>query len=327
MGLLPDKPSIPAQNFSEYFTLIFGEGGIGKTTFAIQPENTILIQFEEGDKGLSCYKVNLIEEAKNKYGKDYKGHVWTMFINTIEELEQGEHNFNHVAVDSADRAYDFKMAHFKAKEGRHPSGGDDYGQGWNQFNSAYKDSFYRLKESDYGLTVIAHAKTKEIENVRGDKRDKIIPAVGGKMGSWLLDEADIVLFYDRNIEGDRVLRVESDGNYEAKQRLSFPVDNIPAGNSAKETFENFKVEFEKAIQDANEKYNVTQEMIDEYYQAKENKGELKNLLQDIKDTISNKEIKTKEALNLLEEKCGVDKLSKLDYEQAKKYKELLENVS
>lgn len=324
MGILPTKSSIPAQYLHEYNIVVFGEAGVGKTSFAVQPENSVLIQFEDGAKGLSCYKVNLIEKAKEKYGDEYKQHVWTMFQKTIQELLKGDHSFEYVASDSIDRAYDFRMEHYKGKKGYHPGGKkDDFGQSWNEFNSGFKDEFYKLMESSLGLINISHATTKAIEDVRGDKYDKIVPAAGGKMGQWLIDEADIVLFYDRDIEGNRVLRVESDGNYEAKQRLPFQNEVIPAGNSSQETFNNFKKEFELAIINRNKELGITEEMIEEHYAAKKEKKLLKNILKEIKKAIKTSDIKTEQAAEIIQEKYGVNKLSELNLQQAKKYLEYM----
>lgn len=327
MNLIPTKPSIPAQTLNEYNIVVFGPAGIGKTSFAIEFPNTLLAQFEEGAKGLSCYKTNLIQKAKDEHGKDYKGKVWKMFTDLIFEILSGSHKFNFIAVDSIDRAYDFKMEYYKAKKGYHPGGKkDDYGQSWNEFNSGFKDAFYQLMQSRYGLVNISHATTKAIEDVRGDKYDKIVPAAGGKMGQWLIDEADIVLFYDYDIEGNRVLRVESDGNYEAKERLKFDVDVIPAGNSPKEAYQNFKKEFDKAINSLNDRLGITDEMIEEYYAEKEQEKQLDSLLNGIKQYIGNNNIESTKAKDVLVDNFDVGKLSQLNYNQAEEYLELLKQI-
>lgn len=339
MGLLPTKKSIPKQFYNEYAKVRFGESGEGKTSQAIQEENSVLIQFEEGDKALSCYKVNLIKEAIKKYGDKMKGKfelwkvkVWEIFIETVREILEGEHNFENIVVDSGDRAYDFRMLNFKFTEGRHPSnkvnGKSDYGAGWSLFNEGFKSPFYDLKESGYGLDVICHAGLKTRDNIKGEEVSKIVPNVGGQIGEWFVDEFDIVIFHDRDTEGNRVLKVDNDGNFKAKQRLKFKEPVISAGNSAEEGYKNFKKAFKEAINANNKKLGITDEMIENYYNRKEKEEKLQEVKDKIISTCQDKKITPNRNSKLLKKEMDIESVNDFsNVDEAKKYLEFIKQYN
>ena len=336
MGLLPTKKSIPRQYYNEFAKVRFGDSGEGKTSQAIQEENSILVQFEEGDKALSCYKVNLIEEARKKYGNEkkngdflWKYRVWEIFIDTVEEILKGEHPFKNIVIDSGDRAYDFRMLNFKFTEGRHPSdkvnGKSDFGSGWQLFNEGFVSPFYDLKESGYGIDVICHATSKTSENINGEEVTKIIPSVGGKMGEFFVDEFDLVIYHTRNPEGKRVLKVDSDGNFNAKQRLRFKVPIIDAGNNEEEAFENFKKAFKEAVEINNKKYGITQKDIKGFYNNKKEEQKLLDEIEEIKQLCQDKKLTLSQHNKYMEDKFGFSSMEddQFDLDKAKEYKEFL----
>ena len=314
MGLLPDKKTIPKQNFNEYTKLFFGPPGSGKTsTAAASGDDTLMLLFEDGTSGLSVYSVNMIQEARMQ-GKL----PWEIFLDTLDELLETEHNFNEVVIDTADRAYDACMEYTCKTEGfDHPSD-EGYGSGWNKLNNNFQHPYRELQMSELGMTIISHAKFKEIENIMGKKHDKIVPSVGGSSGQWLVDEADIVVLFDRDEEDNRILRVEGSKHYDAKQRLQFENGVISAGNSPEEAYDNLLEEFNNSIKRVNDKLGITQEDIDEYYDRQEelaNKRTFPQLVNDVKEICKEQGMKKKDHDKLLMDKFGTSTYKKLNYDQ------------
>ena len=320
MGLLPTKPSIPKQNLSQYQKLLFGEAGVGKTSFAAAEPNTVMILFEDGTAGINAYTVNVVKEARKQ-----KRMVWEVYLDVVEEILEGDHGFKNIAIDSADRANEFARKYVCKVNDWDDVQDGAYGAGWRELNDTFQEPIKRIQMSDYGLTIISHAKFKEVEDVKGNKRDKIIPSVTGSSGEWLIDESDIIIFYDRDIEGNRVMRVESDKNFEAKSRIKFENGVIDAGNSAKEAYKNFKKEFDKAIDNLNDKLGITQKMIDEYHTEKEKEQKLSDVRDKIKGVAKKKGLNGVKNAKIMKETVGVDSIHELDLDMAKKYLDYLKN--
>lgn len=322
MGLIPDKekPSIPKQKLEEYFVLVFGEPNVGKTSFANQFPNSLFALFEGGTSGLLTNEVDCVKEGR-KRGKS----PWTILKELKRDFLLGEHDYQTLIIDTEDRAYEDCLNYICKKRGiDHPSE-EGYGQGWNALNKEFQTLHRDLEMSPYGLVAISHADFKEVENIRGQKRDKIIPSVGGSSGQWLVDEADIIILYDKDEDGNRIMRVESSKDYDAKQRITFPENIISAGDSAEEAFNNFKEAFDKAIENVNEKYGITDKMIKEYYNEKEKEQKLDILINEIKTTAKEKEMSGVQISKEMNEVIGCSKPSELTIDTANKFLKYLKN--
>lgn len=318
MSLLPKKKTPPAQKLTAYHVLIFGESGLGKSSLGAQFPNALFALTENSTKAMNVYSVNIGQKAKQQ-GKLR----WEVFSDLVDEFIEGEHDFETLVIDTEDNLYDDCLEYITKQLGDHPGALDDFGASWSKL----KDEFIRphalIKSNGYGLVSISHAKFKEIEDLQGKKRDKLVPAVGGSSSEYLIDDSDIVILYDKDNEGNRVLRVNSDKNFTAKQRIStFPKEPIKAGSSAKEAYENFKDKFDNAIKDLNKELGITQEMIDDYYERKEkedNKLTFKQLLNKVASKCSDKDIEKKEATKMIMKEYGKKRFSDLSYEQLEEF--------
>ncbi|MFW6029059.1 MAG: AAA family ATPase [Halanaerobiales bacterium] len=320
MNLIPDKPTIPKQRLEEYNILVFSEPGVGKTSFANQFDGAVSMMFETGTSGILSYDINLIERA-NESGKP----VWELFKEAKKQLFSRDHNFKTIVIDTATKAYDYALSYWKKYElnGVHPSNTENM-VGYSQLNSELQSEFNDLFSSKMGSVIVCHADYKSITELGGLKRDKLVPDTGGSFGKWLMGEVDIIVFYDKDVDGNRILKVEGTPEFNAKQRI--PLEkNIPAGNSAEEAYNNFKEEFDKAIKKVNEKFGVTEEMIEQHYAEKEKKQEKINLLNEIKSIAKSKGLNPQENREILEDRYGYSSISNLSPEEAEDYIEYLKN--
>jgi len=314
VSLLPEKKTVPKQNFHEYMKVYYGSPGSGKTSVAAQNPNAVFIMFEDGIAGHSVFAVNVPRIAKKK-GKGR----WQVFLDVVDELLKGEHNFNEVVIDTADRAIDACADYTKEREGLDDLSSGTYGSGWRSLFDNFKKPIEKLQTSELGLSVLSHGKMKEITDVRGKTHDKIIANLTGQAGQWVLDEADIVLLFDVDDEDNRVMRVEATKNFDAKQRIKFPGGDISMGKSEKEAYKNLIDSFEKAVKQRNKELGITKEQIEEYYQDLEefkSKKSFKDLINDIAAKCQELGLSKKDNAKEMKEKYGTPSLGKLTYEQA-----------
>lgn len=320
MNLIPQAPTIPKQRMEEYNFLIFSEPGMGKTSLANQFDNSVMMLFESGTSGMMSYDINLVEQS-NVVGEP----IWKLFKEAKSQLFEGGHNFDTIVIDTATKAYDYALEYWKEYKlgGIHPSQTENM-VGYSQLNSELKSEFNTLFSSKMGTVIVCHAEYKAIQQLGGLKRDKLVPDTGGSFGNWLMGESDIIIFYDKDEEGNRVLKVEGTPEFNAKQRIPLK-KNIPAGNSAEEAYANLKEAFNDAIKEVNEKFGVTQEMIDKHYAKEEKRLEKEAIMNEIKSIAKSKGLNPKENKDILGERYSLSSISELDKEQAEDYIEFLKN--
>lgn len=316
MGLIPNSKSIPRQNLQDYHVLIFGEAGSGKTSLAAQFPNAMFAATEMGTKALSVFQVNIAEEAK-KRGKM----PWVIFRETVDEFIKGDHDFDTFVIDTEDVLYEWCLDFITEKLGGHPGELNDFGASWAKLKSEFKEPHEMIKNNGYGLVSVSHAQYKEIEDIEGKKRDKLMPTVGGSSATYLIDDSDIIILYRKDKEGNRVLSLEPTNDFEGKQRIrTFRKSDIPAGDSAKKAYKNFKKEFDKAIKKLNKEENITEEEIEEFYTKREevrNTKSFKQIVDEIIEECQRLGLSKKDNAKEMKKEFGTTKFSKLSYENAK----------
>lgn len=318
MSLIPDSKKIPAQSLSDYHVLIFGEAGTGKTSLAAEFPNALFAETETGTKALSVFSVNIAEKAKME-GKLN----WVVFRELVDEFIEGQHDFETFVIDTEDVLYEWCLEFITHKLGGHPGELNDFGASWNELKKEFKEPHEQIKNSGFGLVSISHARYKEIEDINGKKRDKLMPTVGGSSAKYLIDDSDIIILYNKDSDGNRVLSLEPTNDFTGKQRIrTFTKDDISAGNSAKEAYKNFKSEFDKAIEKLNKEENITEDDIENYRQKKKEKKTqkpFKVIVDEIIKECQRLGMSKKDNSKKMTELYGVSSLNKLDYETAKEY--------
>lgn len=314
--LIPEKKSVPAQNLSDYHMLIFGEAGTGKTSFGAQFPKGLFAATEMGTKALSVFQVN-IEEKARKQGKM----PWLVFRDLVDEFVKGEHDFETFIIDTEDVLYEWCLDYITHILNGHPGELNDFGASWKKLKSEFKEPHEMIKNAGYGLVSVSHAQYKEIEDIEGKKRDKLMPTVGGSSAKYLIDDSDIIILYKKNSKGNRVLSLEPTNDFTGKQRIrTFEKKDIPAGDSAKEAFENFKKEFDKAIKKLNKEEGISKKDIEEFYKRKEEirkKKPFKTLVDEIVQECQRLGLNKQDNAQEMKEDYGIANFNKLSYEDAK----------
>jgi GTPase SAR1 family protein len=315
MSLIPEKRSIPAQRLQDYHVLIFGEAGAGKTSLASQFPGALFAATEMGTKALSVFQVNIAKRAK-KEGKL----PWVVFRELVEEFVEGDHDFETFVIDTEDVLYEWCLDYITDKLNGHPGTHNDFGASWAKLKSEFKEPHEMIKNAGYGLVSVSHAQYREIEDIEGKKRDKLMPTVGGSSSAYLIDDSDIIILYRKDSEGNRVMSLEPTNDFTGKQRIrTFAKKDISAGNSSKEAFKNFQKEFEKAMKNLNAEEGISDEDIEEFYTRKKKEKEektFKQLINDIAAKCQKLGLSKKDNAKEMKEKYGTPSLGKLTYEQA-----------
>jgi hypothetical protein len=219
--------------------IIYGNHGLGKSTFGSMAPNSVFIQTEDGLAGIDTPRFP-------------KAESFAQVMEQLGELYNEPHDFKTVVIDSLDHLEPLVWGKVveenpsTGKTGRPAEGIESYGYGkgyvmaldiWRE----YLDALDMLRK-ERGMMIIqtAHSQVKRYENPMSDPYDRFEMKLHARASALLQEKADIVLFanYATSIlkskdksgnervraigAGDRVLCTEERPAFQAKNRFSLP---------------------------------------------------------------------------------------------------------
>lgn len=220
--------------------IIYGNHGLGKSTFGSMAPNPVFIQTEDGLAGLDCARLN-------------KASSFADVISQLGELYNEPHDFKTVVIDSLDHLEPLIWARLIEEVPTGEKGAiirdiEDYGYGkgyikaldiWREYLNALD-----MLRAERGMMIIqtAHSQVKRYDNPMSDPYDRFQIKLQERASALVQEKADIVLFADyassvvktkdksgkdrtRAIgSGDRVLYTEERPAFQAKNRFRLPAE-------------------------------------------------------------------------------------------------------
>jgi len=218
-------------------TLLYGPGGIGKSTFASKPPGVIFLPTEEGVNDLppEIARYPLIRQ-------------WDQLMSYIYELAREPHEFSTIALDTADWAEKLGWAKICSEKGCESIGEIKYGKGYIASVQLWEQlllTFDWLRENrGMHIMLLAHARADKFEDPEHPSYDRWQPKLHEHVGNLLFEWCDEVFFanyqtivkvedagFNREIgkakgTGKRIMRTTARPAAKAKNRLAMP-DEIP----------------------------------------------------------------------------------------------------
>lgn len=191
MIILPKEKTIPVKN-SMRFVIFFGKPKAGKSSAMAALENNLIIDLEDGYKGLSA----LVVQARNI--NDF-GDICRALQEEIKNND-GKYPYKYITIDNATRLEEMCMGYAITLYRQTPMGknyqGTDIrtlpnGSGYLYIRQAVKkviDMFRGLCET---LILVAHTKDKQI-NFEGQEINEMTLDLTGRLGDILCGEADAI---------------------------------------------------------------------------------------------------------------------------------------
>jgi len=192
--MISDTPTQVQTNPLNYFTVVLGEAGTGKTTFLSQIPGHYFALTEPGHTGLSVYG-SLIND-------------WNEFLTLCKELvarktEGKGRVIDVLCVDTYDGLYKLAGEHVAAnttflEQGKPVKASriDDiaFGKGFARTNELVLGVLKRLRLAGINVFVACHAKGK-VEKYRGQDITVYGPALTPSASTALVDAADVVMYF------------------------------------------------------------------------------------------------------------------------------------
>ncbi len=228
---LPTKMSGEVLDMSGDTWMIYGPKKIGKTSLAVQFPGALLCAFEPASRSIKAYRVDCNE--------------WPTFLDTVDALVRGDHQYKSVIIDTALEAYQICLEYASLKNGfEHPGGRDDYGASWNKVKNEFRKPFRELQAAGLNVIVVAHQKLKENETRAGQKFDSVCPALSSQADEFFKAMIGNQVYY--HIRGaERFIQIRGTDYIDAGVGIddSFLTPSgelvfaVPAGRSAGEAYD------------------------------------------------------------------------------------------
>lgn len=209
-------------------TLVYGEPGIGKSTFASNAPDVVFLCTEAGADNLSVAHAHFD-------GRDPRTYEEVLAV--LEGLPT-DGSIKNVCIDTVDGLEGLIHAHIKAKTNK-PVGEHGYGKGYDMaldLMRGFIASIERLREKGVGCILLAHSTIESFANPEGADFSYVTVKAHKKITGLLVEWCDAVLYAKReqraytNEDGKtigvgtskRQLHTEKTATFVAKNRLRLP---------------------------------------------------------------------------------------------------------
>ena len=202
--------------------MVYGEGGIGKTTWASRFPNAIFLATEDGTNSIDCSRV-LLDDA----------------VDTVKAaIECSQSDYDTIVVDSID--WFNALLEKRLDEDNFDGSFGKLAVELARMLKKLLDALDRCVEAGKNVIVVAHNEVRRSEDIAGNTWDRISPKLPKRSCDLLIEWCDIVLMAKRDdfvrkekgdfgkeinvatTSGRRILCTTSHPSYVAKTRIKLP---------------------------------------------------------------------------------------------------------
>ena len=233
MALLPKEKTKPQTDLSAYTIMLYGMPKIGKTHFAAQFPDVLMMATEAGLTALECYQVPIDS--------------WPVFLEACSELAASPGQFKSVCLDTLDNLWSYCRNYIIEKYRVEHESDMSYGKGYSLVQTEFSRVLTKLSHMDFGLVMTSHCTVHEFQTRTGTTH-RYVPTLPEKARNVVIGMSDLILFAETDlVQGPdgkpihrRVLRTKPNPSYDAGDRTGRLPDPLVMD------FPTFKTEFEKA---------------------------------------------------------------------------------
>jgi hypothetical protein len=222
MGFLNLTKQSPSKNMRDYSFFVQGPAKTGKTSLVLSIDPDLYdIDVDDGSKRFSVAKTI----PKN----------WPQLCSTVDELIAFQNHENlkgikTVLLDGMGKAVRYCMDYLCQRKGWEHVSDPAMSKGWKLLQDEFMKPIIKLMDSRYWLWMIGN--TRGVDRTFGQTTKTIhSPTIVGSVYSLISAEADVLLFLNPDVTGDRKIYCRSSSSHPAGGRILLP-ESIPYGKDA-----------------------------------------------------------------------------------------------
>lgn len=200
---LPTEKSKKELDFTKMNTLIYGNPGCGKSTFASNFEAGIFADCENGLKSLEVFKIPISK--------------WEDFMDLKKSLKEEKHNYKTLIIDTTDILFTLCSNFCCSKYNVSHVSDLDYGKGYDIIRNYFLSQLVDLNSMGIGLVFISHAKPRE-EKTKTEKWTVMDTSMAGQAQKVIHGFVDFIFMMHVDKDKNRLIRTKPTKYINAKDR-------------------------------------------------------------------------------------------------------------
>lgn len=206
---------------------IYGTPFCGKTYLANQFPDPLILNTDGNIKYVDAPYIRIKDEVTVGERRTERTLAWTIFTETIAELEKKQNTFKTIIVDLLEDTYEHcRLYMYDKLKIDHES--DDSFRAWDKVRLEFLSTLKRLMNLDYeNIILISHEDTsKDITKKSGDKITAIKPNINDKIALKVAGMVDLVCRVVRN-EDERIISFKNDHVTFGGGRVTLKYNEVP----------------------------------------------------------------------------------------------------
>lgn len=180
MGILPEVKSVPSTDVNKETYLIYGQSGIGKTTFCARLEEVLFLDTEKGSTLQNAYRLPIPD--------------WETFVRAVDELALKKHKFKNVVIDTVGRLVLMCTRYCCDKFNiQHPSD-MEFGKAYDIIKKQFDGPIHKLQHQGLGVWFVAHTTSRLIKAPIGGDFEFFEPDLPAFLKRSVLALCDFVFY-------------------------------------------------------------------------------------------------------------------------------------
>jgi hypothetical protein len=189
----PTDLVVPSNDFLDYYTIIHGTAGVGKTSLLASFPGSIIFQFEPQRRNIAARQVdfNVVPVAVMERGAE---NPWEKLLYLLDQAEE-DPTIKVIVIDNVSECYKACEYDYLLKNDMESIPKKDFGVCRGQVNQEFERVFNTLKyKSKLGVVFTAHTKEREGELNTGTTESIYSPSCTSAVFEWLKKAMDFAFF-------------------------------------------------------------------------------------------------------------------------------------
>jgi hypothetical protein len=189
----PEDLVQPSSNFFDYYTVLHGTAGVGKSSLMASIPGSMIFQFEPARRNIVARQVNFRIATVPELERGVEN-AWVKFTTLLEKAES-DSTIKVIGIDNISECYKACENNWLLENNMESVPSKDYGASRSQITREFERVLNSLKfNSRLGVIFTAHTKEREGELNTGTTETMYSPACPGAVFEWLKKAMDFAFF-------------------------------------------------------------------------------------------------------------------------------------